>query len=40
VRFFDQPLGIIDQASCKLRRPVVPKPSKDTPSERQNATKV
>jgi putative transposase len=40
VRFFDQPLGIIDQTSCKLRRPGTSKPGKDTPSEQQNATKV
>jgi putative transposase len=27
VRFFDVPLGIIDQVSCKLRRPVASKPA-------------
>jgi putative transposase len=40
VRFFDVPLGVIDQASRKLRRPVGPKPAGDPPSATPNAAKV
>jgi len=40
VRFFDVPLGIIDQSSRKLRRPVAPKSSKDMPSAKQETVKV
>lgn len=40
VRFFDVPLGIIDQASRKLRRRGVPKPHHDLSSTTQDASKV
>jgi putative transposase len=40
VRFFDVPLGIIDQTSRKLRRPVAPKPSDDMQSATENTAKV
>jgi len=39
-RFFDVPLGIIDQASRKLRRPVAPKPGSDIPSAEQETPKL
>lgn len=40
VRFFDVPLGIIDQASRKLRRLVIPMPRSDMQSADQEAEKV